>query len=168
MLPDSIITEPQFTIILAVLFARFKDATYSFPFIGITFNLAGTFLHEMTHFIAALLFGAKPSSFSLWPQRTSSGWILGHVEVTNAAWYNHLPVGMAPLSLFVAAYYAKTWYLAVPDHTLWSDLLYLAGLVILIENAIPSWQDVKMATKSWVGIIAYSVILAFIVEKLNQ
>lgn len=163
--PYSIITDPQVTIILAVLFARFKEATYSFPFIGIAFNLAGTFLHELAHYLMAIVLNAKPSSFSLLPKRTINGWILGHVEVQNPTWYNLLPIGFAPLSLFVGAFYANAWYSSIPEHTIWSDLLYLLALVILIENAIPSWQDVKIAVGNLLGVIAYSMLLSYVILK---
>jgi hypothetical protein len=156
------LSDPKLAIILAVLFSKFKSSTYHFPFIGIVFNLMGTFLHELAHFVVALILNGRPVGFSLLPKRYGTGWILGSVEVSNARWYNALPIAMAPLSLFLGAYFLDVWYNSMfIVKTLWRDLTYLMVLVILVENAIPSIQDFKVAFSNIFGVLFFSAIASY-------
>jgi hypothetical protein len=156
------LTDPKLAIIIAVLFARFKNATYRFPFIGITLNLVGTLLHELAHFFIALVLNGRPTSFTILPRRQGDMWVFGSVEITNSQWYNALPIAMAPLLLFLAAYFLDRWYIAMPiEKTLWSDFGYLMALVILVENAIPSTQDFKVAFSKIFGVLFFSALFGY-------
>lgn len=162
------IADPKLAIIIAVLFARFKAVTYQLPFIGIAFNLIGTFLHEMAHFIVALLLNGRPVGFSLFPVRHGDEWMLGSVEVKNVTWYNAIPIAMAPLTLFVGAYYLDLWYISfLPIKTIWSDLGYIMALVVLIENAIPSMRDIQVASSNAIGIVFYISFSIFVFSNIN-
>lgn len=154
-------------IIIALIFARLKASTYHIPFIGIIINIVGTFLHEISHYLVALFFNGQPIGFSLFPKRHATGWILGSVEVSNSRWYNAVPVAMAPLLLFVAAYYLDQWYSLLPlEKNLFSDMGYLIILVVLIENAIPSLQDFKVAFSHKVGLIVYSSVILYLLDRI--
>ena len=59
----------------------------------------GTLLHELSHWLVALVLGGRPSSLSVVPSRTERGWRLGAVGVRNVRWFNALPIGAAPLLL---------------------------------------------------------------------
>lgn len=60
----------------------------------------GTVAHELLHFIAGLLMGAKPVSLSVIPKRKlDGGWVLGSVLFARLRWWNSVPVGLAPLAL---------------------------------------------------------------------
>ncbi len=60
----------------------------------------GTVAHELLHFLAGWVAGAKPVSLSVIPRRNpEGGWILGSVAFTRLRWWNSVPVGLAPLAL---------------------------------------------------------------------
>ena len=58
----------------------------------------GIFVHEAAHWMVALVLGLQPSAFSVWPQLTQDGLLLGYVlhRRTNDLLSNAL-VGAAPL-----------------------------------------------------------------------
>lgn len=157
------IADPKVAVIIALIFSRFKASTYRIPFIGITFNLMGTLLHEIAHYVTAVLLNGKPTHFSLIPKRQGDDWLLGSVEVRNLTWYNAVPIAFAPLFLFVGAYFLDVWYSALPiAKMIWTDLGYLFGLVILVDNAIPSTQDIKVALSNIFGLLFYSLAFTYI------
>jgi hypothetical protein len=142
---------------------RIKSATYSIPLFGIVLNILGTFLHELTHFVFALMLNGKPDSFSLFPKRDGNYWTLGSVEISNATWYNKMPIGLAPLSLFIFAYYLNHLYVYyVPSRDTFTDLGFIFMLVILVENAIPSRQDLRVAFSNIFGCAFYLVLMVII------
>lgn len=162
------IADPKLAVIIALIFSRFKASTFRIPFIGILFNLMGTFLHETSHLLTAVLFNGKPSRFSLIPKRQGDDWLLGSVEVKNLRWYNAMPIAFAPLLLFLGAYFLDGWYSALPiAKTIWTDLGYLFGLVILVDNAIPSTQDIKVALSNIFGVLFYSVAFTYIFIRIS-
>lgn len=117
-------------------------------------NLIGVSLHELAHLLVGTMFFAKPSSFSLIPHQQKGGVQLGSVSFRGLNAFNSLPVGLAPLGLIaVALYVFKSW----PgwfNPTLFSTLgVYLASFV-LIYNALPSGQDLKIAF-GWKSVLLY-------------
>ncbi len=63
----------------------------------------GTVAHELLHYVAGLLFGARPLSLSVIPRRKpDGGWLLGSVSFARLRWWNSVPVGLAPLALMPA------------------------------------------------------------------
>ncbi len=63
----------------------------------------GTLSHELLHFLAGALTGARPVSISLLPRRQANGgWELGSVSFARLRWWNSVPVGLAPLALLPA------------------------------------------------------------------
>jgi hypothetical protein len=63
----------------------------------------GTVAHELLHYLAGLLAGARPVSLSVIPRRKlDGGWLLGSVSFARLRWWNSVPVGLAPLALIPA------------------------------------------------------------------
>ncbi len=63
----------------------------------------GTVAHELLHYVAGLLTGARPVAISLLPRRQADGsWELGSVSFTRLRWWNSVPVGLAPMALLPA------------------------------------------------------------------
>lgn len=156
-------------VIIAILFMRLKSTTYSIPFFGITLNVLGTFLHELTHYLFALTFNGRPSSFSLIPKRNGNYWTLGSVEIANPTWYNKMPIGLAPLSLFVFAYYLNHIYqYYVVSRDIFTDLGFIFALVVLVENAIPSRQDIKVAFSSYIGNFFFLFLGAIFINQVMR
>lgn len=151
-----------------MLFVRFKYATYNIPTIGIIANLFGTFLHELSHYLMAVITNGQPIGLSLFPQIYNEEIILGSVTFRNSRWYNNFPIAFAPLLLLIGAYYLDFWYVHEIAHkTLWTDLGYLFVLVLLVENSIPSWTDVKVAASDLFGFVLYgSLVVVFVMRYL--
>lgn len=167
-MPTEFITDPKLAIILALLFSKLKQSTYRFPVMGIVFNLIGTFFHELAHWVIGFLLNAKPASFSIIPVRTSDGWMLGSVEIRNPSWYNVIPVALAPLLLLMLAFTIDDLYMStIINKTLMSDFGYLLVMVILVDNSIPSMQDIRLAVSSSAGIMFYSIALGVIIYYLK-
>ena len=135
--------------------------------------LPGTLLHELSHWLAAILLRVKIGSFSLWPKLKKGGQLqMGAVQVDVADPFRHSLIGLAPLifgSLAVLIigqgrlelgriglalisgdlemiWQAMADTLAVPDVWVW---LYL---VFAISNAmLPSASD----RESWRTVLIY-------------
>ncbi len=64
----------------------------------------GTAAHEVLHYVAGLLTGARPVSLRLLPRRQADGdWELGSVSFARLRWWNSVPVGLAPMALLPAS-----------------------------------------------------------------
>lgn len=63
----------------------------------------GTVAHELLHYTAGVLTGARPVAIRLLPRRQSDGgWELGSVSFARLRWWNSVPVSLAPLALLPA------------------------------------------------------------------
>jgi len=117
-------------------------------------NLVGVFLHELAHLLVGILLCAKPSGFSLAPHRQGDSVQLGSVSFRGLNAFNSLPVGLAPLGLTVVAFYAFQNWMKWFTPTLFSTAgMYFASFV-LVYNALPSWQDFKIAF-GWKTVLLY-------------
>lgn len=111
------------------------------------FLLPGTILHELAHFIVGLVTFARPSSFSVIPTRTATGWMLGAVSIGNARWFNGALVALAPLILIpvvilIYLYGVRAYPLSSMYH--WG-FLYLA--IVAAMSSLPSMTDLRLAWK---------------------
>lgn len=120
-------------------------------------NLIGVFLHELAHFLVGTVLFAKPSGISLIPRRQDGGVRLGSVSFRGLNAFNSLPVGLAPLGLIVVAYHVfqnwSRWFAP----TLLSTLGIYVTSFVLIYNALPSRQDLKIAL-GWKSILLYGAV----------
>jgi len=132
-------------------------------------NLPGTFLHELSHWLASFFLGGRPAGIGIWPRRTvhedgSESYELGSVTSYNVRWYNGLFIGLAPLSLAVAAWWIfQEWGAGARD---WKELAVSAVICgLLLEASIPSTQDLKVAFKSsWAALIILGLLYLFFPE----
>ena len=109
-------------------------------------RLPGVFLHELSHLLTGILLQADPVNFSLIPQRRADGrWTLGSVAFRRVNAFNAVPVAFAPIGLVPLAYYLYSFWFNWLPVTLENTLLLYAALFILICNALPSSQDVRIA-----------------------
>jgi hypothetical protein len=124
-------------------------------FIAILYCLPFTIMHEMSHFVAAFLTGGRPSSFSIWPRRSGSGWILGSVTAVPTL-FSAAPTALAPLAWLAIGYYSlKFWELRPPETP--------NGLIVVILYACtaactPSWQDIKVALTHPFSLLLWAAI----------
>ena len=120
-------------------------------------NLAGVTLHELSHLLAGILLGARPGGFSLIPHRDGRFWRLGRVGFGKITAVNAVPVALAPLGLVVLAYWVARhwfdWYGRSPI----AILALYAVLYVMLYNALPSRQDLRVACNLR-SLILYSLL----------
>ena len=117
----------------------------------------GTLLHELSHWLVALVLGGQPASLSIVPVRTERGWRLGAVGIRRVRGWNALPIGCAPLLLAPLAVFAFVHARRV-DASSWvhGALLYVATSAAV--SCLPSLADWKLVWSRPLGSIAYAVL----------
>lgn len=120
------------------------------------FTVLGTVSHELAHFVAGLVTGARPASFTVIPRRVGQHWELGSVMLTRVRWYNAAPAALAPL-LVILLPLAVAWWRTRPG---WAfqpvDLAIAFALAPQFLSFWPSGGDWKLAARSW----PYLIIIA--------
>ena len=120
--------------------------------------LPGTLVHELCHFVAALLLNGHPRGFSVIPRRSSDGGLqLGSVSIGNLRWYNCVPISMAPLAgiLLIHPLYAL-WDAYLPAN--WY-LLKFWLLVSIATSIVPSSVDMRLALSQPLGLGFYLIVM---------
>lgn len=117
----------------------------------------GTVLHELSHWLVALVLGGQPSSLSVVPVRSERGWRLGAVGIRRVRGYNALPIGCAPLLLAPLAAFAFVHAVRL-DAAHWAHwaLLYVATAAAV--SCLPSLADWKLVWSRPLGSIAWAVL----------
>ena len=147
-----------YLILLVIILVHLKNATYKSMFLCALINMPGTILHEFLHFIVGLLLNAKPCNFTLLPRRSEKGYVMGSVGFTNITFYNAIPSSMAPLLLLPIGFYLNRYFLPNMNPTFTNYVLYVLLQTIIIENALPSSADFKVARMYFLGIVIYTAI----------
>lgn len=147
-----------YLILLVIILVHLKNATYKSMFLCALINMPGTILHEAMHFIVGLLLNAKPCNFTLFPRRNENGYVMGSVGFTNITFYNAIPSSMAPLMLLPIGFYLNRYFLPNMTPTFTNYVLYVLLQTIIIENALPSSADFKVARMYFLGIVMYAAI----------
>lgn len=154
------VLDNRFYLILMVIFiSRFKYATYNSMWMCALINVPGTFLHESMHAFVGGILNAQPCNFSILPRRSmEGGYVMGSVSFRNITAYNAVPAALAPLLLLPIGYYFDKLVLPIMPATLGNYLLYVLLQTIIIENAVPSVQDMRVAGHDFLGVILYLVL----------
>lgn len=148
-----------YLILLVIILTRFKYATYSSMWMCSMVNVPGTILHEFMHFIVGYVLNARPCNFTVLPRRDLDGnYVMGSVGFRNITFYNAVPAAMAPLFLLPIGYYINEMLLPLMPATFLNYVLYVLLQTIIIENAVPSSADVRVATSSFAGLILYAIL----------
>lgn len=135
--------------ILVALLDRLKHRFHLFALLA----LPSTFLHELTHYLVALVARGQPVGFSLLPLRHAHGYQLGRVRIANPTWFNRGVIGLSPLLLIPLALLVLREQVPVRA-TLWSGLAYAYLLSSMIYGCFPSSADWRMAWQSPIGLLA--------------
>lgn len=136
-------------ILVAAWFFTLRALRYSGYGIALL-SLAGTILHEASHYVVGFLLGAKPQSISLFPKKDGDHWVLGSVSFTGLNLLNAAFVAFAPLSLLGVAWlvflgwmmpaYQESAYLS------WGIGGYVTACSLFA--CIPSVTDIKVGALS--------------------
>ena len=149
-----------YLILLVVLLMRMKYATYRSLWLSALVNIPWTILHELMHFLVGLALNARPCNFTVFPRRDMMGnYVMGSVGFRNVTFYNAVPAALAPLLLLPLGFYINRYVLPMMPATLLNYILYVLAQTIIIENAIPSRTDFKVAGMYFSGVLLYSVLL---------
>ncbi len=149
-------------LLLVIVLLKLKYATYSNLWLSAIINIPGTILHETMHFAIGLIMNARPTSYDLIPRRDGNGnYVMGSVGFRNITSYNALPAALAPLFLLPIGYYLNIWYFDNVNINIFNYILYILLQTIIIENAVPSSTDFKVAFSYPIGLIFYGFIAVF-------
>jgi hypothetical protein len=145
---------------LFILLAAFdRRAGSSGVFVLSLWNLSGVMLHELAHLFVGLIFRAQPTGISLIPRRAGKCWNLGSVSFNRITAFNAMPVALAPLGLVAMAYWIAINWFSWHAPSFSTTLLLYALLFILLYNALPSRQDLRVAF-NWKSILLYLPLAA--------
>jgi len=126
--------------------------------------LPGTFLHELSHYIVGLLLNAKPTSFSIIPNKQKGS--TGHVEFRNVKFYNAIPIALAPLfgGLFGLWFMYTYFYINFSNLEIYMQVLSVYLGITFFKTMLPSSQDISVAMSYPLGLILYGVLGYFILS----
>ncbi|HEY0061685.1 MAG TPA: hypothetical protein VGC21_06170 [Telluria sp.] len=113
------------------------------------FTAAGTMCHELAHWVAGLLTGARPGALTIIPRRQGAHWQLGSVTLTRVRWYNAAPAALAPLLIILIPFAVGWWRTRGPWHFQSMDILIAFGLAPQLLSFWPSRVDWLIALRSW-------------------
>ena len=124
----------------------------------------GTVAHELLHFIAGLLMGAKPVALSVIPKRKpEGGWVLGSVMFARLRWWNSVPVGLAPLALVPAGAWALWVSASMPLVSGSGAALKL----VAVQCTLAGWPSPRDWSHAIVGLLMFAALAALAYVVLN-
>ena len=148
-----------YLILLVIVLMRFKYTTYRSMWMSALVNVPGTLLHELMHFSVGLLLNAHPCNFTILPRKSLDGnYVMGSVGFRNITFYNAVPAALAPLLLLPIGFYLNRYYLPTMEPTFVNYVLYVLLQTIIIENAMPSGADFRVARMYLSGVVMYGFI----------
>ncbi len=149
-----------YLILLVIVLMRFKYSTYRSMWLSALVNIPGTLLHEFMHYFIGMLLNAHPCNFTIFPRRGDDGnYVMGSVGFRNVTFYNAIPASMAPLLLLPIGFYLNRYFLPYMQATFVNYILYVLLQTIIIENAMPSKADFKVAGMYISGVLLYGFVL---------
>ena len=149
-----------YLILMVIVLVHLKNATYRSMFMSALINIPGTILHELMHYIVGLVLNARPCNFTVFPRKSPDGYyVMGSVGFRNVTFYNAVPSALAPLFLLVIGFYINRYYLPLMQPTMVNYVLYVLLQTIIIENAMPSGADFKVAGMYLRGVLLYGFLL---------
>ncbi len=148
-----------YLILLVIILMRVKYTTYNSLWLSSLVNIPGTILHEFMHFFVGMLLNARPCNFTIFPRRGEDGsYVMGSVGFRNVTFYNAVPASMAPLLLLPIGFYLNRYFLPTMEPTFVNYVLYVLLQTIIIENAMPSGADFRVARMYISGVLLYGFI----------
>lgn len=149
-----------FLIVLVIFLLRLTHAAYRSLWLSALVNIPGTVLHELMHFLVGGFLNARPCNFTIVPRRDplTGTYVMGSVGFRNIAFYNAIPAALAPLLLLPLGFYINRYVLPLLPMNLTNYIFYVLLQTIIVENALPSRADLRIAGMFWHGILLYAVL----------
>ena len=148
-----------YLILLVIVLMRMKYTTYRSMWMSALVNIPGTLLHEFMHYFVGMLLNAHPCNFTVFPRRGEDGtYVMGSVGFRNVTFYNAVPASMAPLLLLPIGFFINRYFLPQMIPTFVNYVLYVLLQTIIIENAMPSRADFRVAGMYISGVLMYGFI----------
>ena len=156
----SLVDNRFFLIVLVIFLMRLSRATYRSLWLCALINIPGTILHELMHFLIGGFMNARPCNFTIIPRRdlATGAYVMGSVGFRNVTFYNAVPASMAPLLLLPIGFYLNRYFLPTMEPTFVNYVLYVLLQTIIIENAMPSGADFRVARMYISGVLLYGFI----------
>jgi len=159
----------KFTKLLTTFFYRITKSKRSAYVLYAIFFLPGTFIHEMAHFLTALVLLVPVGNINLMPKINDDGVRLGSVPIGKTDPLRRLIVGFAPI-VFGVGIILITIYLLI-DRSLYANWLYLFLTIFIIfqvaNNMFLSKSDLKGALALILVTLLVVVILYLLGFKLS-
>lgn len=125
----------------------------------------GTVAHEVLHYAAGVLTGARPVAISLLPRRQSDGsWELGSVSFTRLRWWNSVPVALAPMALLPAGVWAFMESTALPALSVEGNAMKL----ISVQCLLAGWPSPRDWFHAIVGLLVMAAVALLILGAMRQ
>lgn len=122
--------------------------------------LPGTFLHELAHYLTAMILFVHTGNMSLWPKETGKGIKFGSVMIQKTDFIRHFIIGIAPVLFGLALILGLFYYVTKANlyKNVW--IVLISGYLIFnIGNTMFSSQkDMEGALKLLIFIIILIVI----------
>lgn len=100
-----------------------------------------------------------PATLRFFPGRGEDGnYVMGSVGFRNVTFYNAVPAAMAPLLLLPIGFYVNRYVLPALPPTFCNYVLYVLLQTIIIENAVPSRADFRVAGMYITGVVMYAFL----------
>ncbi len=165
---ESFFNNRFYTILSVVLLMRMKYAAYRSMWLSALVNIPGTILHETMHFVIGLFLNARPCNFTIFPKKDAftGDYVMGSVGFRNITFYNAIPAALAPLLLLPLSFYINRYLLPFVPHTVLGYILYVLLQTIIIENAVPSRADFKIAFSFPHGLLLYGIFFLCLILML--
>lgn len=122
-----------------------------------------TLPHEFSHYLIALILGGRPEGIYLIPRKVKAGeyihWTFGSVNARINSFTGFF-IGIAPVIYLVASYFLAKYYFLYFDWDFRNILIFFFIEWVLIENGIPSFDDLKIALSSYKGLFVFLVFIS--------
>ncbi len=150
-----------YTILSVIILMHVKNAAYRGMWSSALVNIPGTLLHEMMHFLVGAFLNARPCNFTVFPKKDplSGDYVMGSVGFRNITFYNAVPAALAPLLLLPVGFYLNRYFLPYIPQTILGYVFYILLQTVIIENAMPSQADFRIAGMYLSGLLLYGILL---------
>ena len=113
------------------------------------FTAAGTICHELAHYCAGLVTGARPGALTIIPRRVGQHWELGSVTLNRVRWYNAAPAALAPFAIILIPLAVAHWRTRQTLEFTALDVGIAFALAPQFLSCWPSGTDWLIALRSW-------------------